>query len=1071
MKADAVRAWLVAEIARVVGIEPSAIDVRAPFDSLALSSVDGVALSGDLEQLLGRDLPATLVYEHPSIEALSTYPRRCAHSDPTGPLRLAGSADRRCRSRSSASDAVFPGADDPASFWRLLRDGADTIREVPPDRWDAMAYFDPDPSAPGKAASRWGGFLDQIDRFDPFFFGISPGEAERMDPQQRLLMELAFEAFEDAGYSRRRLAGSRTGVLVGASVNEYGMLLHGRHELLNGHSGTGAALAIAANRISYFFDLHGPSMVVDTACSSSLTAVHLACRSLRGGECDLAIAGGVNLILSPAHSIAFTKAGVLAPDGRCKPFDAGADGYVRGEGGGLVVLKPLDRAEADGDPIYAVIRGSAVSQDGRTNGLMAPSREAQEVVLRAAYQDAGISPAEIQYVEAHGTGTLLGDSMEAGALGAVLAPGRAGAPCALGSVKSNVGHLEAAAGAAGLIKVALALGHRALPPSLHFLSPNPHVPFEALGLRVQHALTPWPEHSGPALAAVSSFGFGGTNVHMVLQEAPSAGWRLPVGSAPAACLVPLSAHSREALAAVAQRFRDFAGEAAEFPPSIAELSGSAMRRTQLDHRLGVIARSKEEFAERLDDFLAGRDHPEVVYGGHADGGKRRLAFVFSGQGSQWHGMGRELFRTEPIFRTELERCDEALRSELGWSILERLLHDGTGAELTDIDVVQPALFAVQVALAGLWRAWGVEPDLVVGHSMGEAAAAHVSGGLSLEDAVRVIAVRSRLLRRLSGQGAMAVVGLSAGETAARLASDGSALAIAAMNGPRSSVVAGEVQALDALVETLERQGVFCRRVKVDVAAHGPQSAALADELRTALLGMTARPGTVPFVSSVTGSMVDTRELGPEYWARNITEPVNFSGAIGAILGDAGCDFIEIAPHPLLQSSIQQALLQLGRDGSALASGRRDEDDRSALLQSLAALYVAGRDLEPDRAVSPAARPVTLPTYPWQRNRFWLDATATGTQPARRHPGPPTNGTHPLLGKHIPLAGDSRRHLWQNELDPGLEALLREHRVDGDAVLPGSAFLEMALAAAVEAGHRGHPRDRGCRVLSQPRAAA
>ena len=638
MKADAIRAWLVAEIARVVELDASEIDVRAPFDSLGLSSIDGVTLSGDLEQLLGRDLPPTLVYEHPSIEALSGYlgdssemagpsPTR-PPSDPSQPVAIVGIG---CR---------FPGADGPEAFWRMLRDGADMIREVPPDRWDAAAYYDPDPAVPGKAASRWGGFLDQIDRFDPFFFGISPGEAERMDPQQRLLMELAYEAFEDAGYPMPRLAGSRTAVLVGISVNEYGLLQHGRHELLNGHSGTGAALAIGANRISYFFDLHGPSLAVDTACSSSLMAVDLACRSLRSGECDLALAGGVNLILSPAHSIAFTKAGVLAPDGRCKPFDAAADGYVRGEGGGLVVLKPLPAALADGDAIYAVIRGGAVFQDGRTNGLMAPNGEAQEAVLRAAYENAGVSPGDVQYVETHGTGTLLGDSMEAHAIGRVTSVGRGGAPCALGSVKSNFGHLEAAAGAAGLIKVALALKHRTLPPSLHFRSPNPHVPFEALGLHVQQELASWPDRTGPRLAGVSSFGFGGTNVHMILEEAPRTAAPSPTEDPSSPQLLPLSAHSRDALSAVARRFRDFVTASTSEPaPGVAELSASAaLRRTHLDHRLGVIARSKDELVERLDMFLRGESHPEVVIGGDLVAAGRRLAFVFSGQGSQWLGM-------------------------------------------------------------------------------------------------------------------------------------------------------------------------------------------------------------------------------------------------------------------------------------------------------------------------------------------------------------------------------------------------------------------------------------------------
>lgn len=1052
MNAGEIRAWLVAEIARTVGLNPSAIDVRAPFDSHGLSSLDGVTLSGDLERLLGRDLSPTLVYEHPSIEALARY---------LGEVPAVRQADRSRPSSPDASRSIaiigigcrFPGAADPDAFWRLLIDGIDMIREVPPDRWDAAAYYDPDLSIPGKASTRWGGFLDHIDRFDPFFFGISPGEAERMDPQQRLLMELAYEAFEDAGYSMSRLAGSRTAVLVGISVNEYGLLQHGRHELLNGHSGTGAALAIAANRISYFFDLHGPSMAVDTACSSSLMAAHLACRSLRAGECDLALAGGVNLILSPAHSIAFTKAGVLAPDGRCKPFDAAANGYVRGEGGGLVVLKPLTCALADGDPIYAVIHGSAVFQDGRTNGLMAPNREAQEAVLRAAYQDAGIPPGEIQYVEAHGTGTLLGDSMEARALGAVLSVERANGACALGSVKGNLGHLEAAAGAAGLIKVALALKHRGLPPSLHFNTPNPQVPFGALGLRVQREFSPWPRHPGPALAAVSSFGFGGTNVHMVLEEAPRATAIAPTEDSREPRLLPLSAHSREALSAAARRFRDFvAVRESDASPSFADLAASAAgRRNHLDHRLAMIARSKGELVERLDAFLLSEDHPEVLLGGDTAPGSRKLAFVFSGQGSQWPAMGSELFRHEPAFRAALERCDDALRPELGWSVVERLLHDRPPAELEEIDVIQPTLFAIQVALAALWRSWGVKPDTVVGHSMGEVAAAHVAGALSLEDAARVITVRSQLLRRLSGQGGMAVVGLSADETTARLSQHGHGLAIAASNGPRSTVVAGEGGALDALVASLEQEGVFCRRVKVDVAAHGPQAAPFGDELRHSLASLEPKVGTLPFVSSVTGSTIESCDLDCTYWARNLTEPVNFAGAVQELLRGGTCDFIEISPHPLLQSSVQQGMLHLGREGIVLASLRRDEGERSVMLQSLAALYLSGRDLAWDRIHASSGRPVALPTYPWQRQRFWLEAEEGDAQPVAGRRDPRATGAHPLLGQHIPLAREPRTHLWQTELDPRFEPFLRDHRVNGDLVLPGSAFLEMALSAAALAG--------------------
>lgn len=1056
MNADEIQAWLVAQIAATLRLDPREIDVREPFDSFGLSSKEAVVLSGDLETLLGRDLSPTLVYEYPSIAALSRY---LGHAPAAAPEvhAPAGPIDERKLIAIVGIGCRFPGADDPPAYWRLLRDGRDLIREVPPERWEVRAYYHPDASVPGKAVSRWGAFLDGVDRFDPFFFGISPGEAERMDPQQRLLLELAYECFEDAGYPMARLAGTRTGVFVGISINEYGFRQHGRHELLNGHSATGNALSIAANRISYFFDLHGPSMAVDTACSSSLMAVHLACRSLRSGECDLALAGGVNIVLSPAHSIAFTKAGVLAPDGRCKVFDARADGYVRGEGGGFVALKPLSRALADHDAIYAVIRGSAVYQDGRTNGLMAPSREAQEAVLHDAYRDAGVAPGCVQYVEAHGTGTLLGDSIEARALGAVLGKGRAGGPCALGSVKSNLGHLEAAAGIAGLVKVALSLRQRAIPPSLHFETPNPHVPFDDLGLRVQNVLTPWPEHAGPALAGVSSFGFGGTNVHVVLEEALE-----PEADAHAAErastpdrveLLPLSAHSPQALVALARACRDLLAA----PPScervsLADICASAgLRRNHLDHRVALVARSTPELIASLDDFLDGASRPNVVSGRSAGDGGARLAFVFSGQGSQWYGMGRELLH-ERVFRTTLEQCERALREHVDWSLFEQLAADSRQSRLGEIDVIQPTLFALQVALASLWRSWGVEPDTVVGHSMGEAAAAYVAGALTLEDAARVICERSRLLKRLTGKGGMAVVGLSVEETERALAGWEQQLSIAASNSPRSTVVSGDVAALADLMAAMERRDVFCSLVNVDVASHSPQTAALGEELRQWLQGLEPRPASLPFISTVTGSACAT-DLDADYWARNLTQPVSFTAAVRELVRTGHRAFIEISPHPLLQSSVQQGVMHLDERATVLPSTRRDEPERSVMLQSMGALYASGRTIDWAKLHPSPRRPVPLPTYPWQRQRFWMDAadephwSTGGTAPRAR-------ATHPLLGHPLELAHAPGARVWQLELEPGRAIFLRDHRVNGEIVVPASAFVEMALAAADAGGIAG-----------------
>ena len=616
--AEAIQAWIVGRLAEQLGIAANELDVAEPFASYGLGSTELVGLSGELAQWLGRQLPAELAYECPTIEILA---RHLA-----GPIDGAHATITAAAERTAAAEPIaiigigcrFPGADDAEEFWQLLRNGVDAIREVPAERFNVNDFFDPDAAAAGKMVTRWGGFIDQVDQFDAHFFGISPREAARMDPQQRLLLEVASQALEDAGQVRERLAGTPVGVFVGISNNDYGRLQLNDFKRIDAYAGTGNALSIAANRISYVFDFRGPSMAIDTACSSSLVAVHAACESLRSGESALALAGGVNLILSPALTINFSKAGAMAPDGRCKTFDARANGYVRGEGAGLVVLKPLTRAVADGDPIYAVIRGSAVNQDGRSNGLMAPNPRAQEAVLREAYRRAEVAPADVQYVEAHGTGTLLGDPIEAKALGAVLGVNRRSGPrCALGSVKTNIGHLESAAGIAGVIKVVLALQHREIPPSLNFETPNPHIPFEQLALCVQTTLAAWPAAPTPAVAGVSSFGFGGTNAHVVMQAAPA--FSVPSRDAPSdqrqsampthdsADLLPLSARSPEALRAVARAYRDFLTRADSAALTHDICYSASLCRNHHEYRLAVAGRSAAQLAEGLGDILHGRN--------------------------------------------------------------------------------------------------------------------------------------------------------------------------------------------------------------------------------------------------------------------------------------------------------------------------------------------------------------------------------------------------------------------------------------------------------------------------------
>lgn len=933
----------------------------------------------------------------------------------------------------------FPGGViDPDSFWRLLRDGAHAITEVPADRWDIEALYDPDPDAPGKMSTRWGGFIKDIDQFDPQFFGIAPREASGMDPQQRLLLEVCWEALERAGQATGQLAGSPTGVFIGVISSDYGQLWARSADpsRIDGYFGTGTALSILAGRLSYVLGLQGPSMSVDTACSSSLVTVHLACQSLRARECDLALAGGVNLVLTPEGTIYFSRVRAMAGDGRCKAFDARADGFVRSDGCGVVVLKRLSDALAAGDPILAVIRGSAVNQDGRSGGLTAPNGPAQQAVIRAALANAKVEPARVQYVEAHGTGTALGDPMEVQALGAVMRVGRPpDQPLAIGSVKTNMGHTEAAAGVAGLMKVVLALQHREIPPHLHFEQPSPHIAWNDLPVVVPATRTPWPATAGPRIAGVSSFGFSGTNAHLIVEEAPPGNNRAEIESGPAS-LLPLSARSPGALRELARRYQQalMSGDALH---DVCYTAG--VRRSHHEHRLTVVGETPEDLSEHLAAFLRGESSVAVSAGTSIPGQQRRLVFVFPGQGGQWRGMARDLLATEPVFRASIEECAQAMAPLVSWPLLDLLRAGESGWE--QIDVVQPALFALQVALAALWRSWGIEPRAVVGHSMGEVAAACVAGALRLEDAARIICRRSALLKRVRGQGSMAVAELSMAETESAVAKYAEHLSIAASNSPRSTVLSGEPRALETVLQILEGRGVFCRRVNVDVASHSPQMDALRDDLLQALAGVQPQAATLPFYSTVTGKICDGPELDSMYWVRNLREPVRFWGTLERLLQEGFDLFVELSPHPTLAPAIQDGIRHARKDAAVLPSLRRDEPAHPVLLGSLGALYCQGYPVDWRRRYPAGGRTVSLPTYPWQRERFWLEAAA----PKRR----PRAG-HPLLGEHRELAAPPGTHCWQT--DVGIETLpfLSEHRVLGRVVLPAAGYLEMALTAAAEA---------------------
>lgn len=862
----------------------------------------------------------------------------------------------------------FPGAKNPEAFWQLLCDGVDAITEIPANRWDLRELYDPDPDKPGKMNSRCGGFLQQVDQFDPHFFGISPREAAAMDPQQRLLLEVAWEALEDAGQVRSHLSGTRTGVFVGISNNnDYSQMRPDFSSQLGNYDLTGNALNIAAGRLSYLFNFRGPSMAIDTACSSSLVAVHLAIQSLLNKESTLALAGGVNLILSPTGHIGLTKLKALSPDDRCKTFDAEANGYVRSEGAGFVVLKPLSKALADSDPIYALIRGSAVNHDGRAKGLTVPYGPAQEALIRQALDNAGVAPAQISYIEAHGTGTPLGDPIEAIALGSVLATDRpTGSYCAVGAVKSNIGHLEAASGIASLIKVALSLKHQQIPPSLHFQKPNPYIPFDTLPLRVQQTLEPWPQGSSPALAGVSSFGFAGTNAHVVLEGAPQ-GVLEHEESLSSAYLLPLSAHSPEALQSLAQAYQNFLIDKDPDAALLRDICYTAsVRRSHHDHRLALSVHSIAEVRERLQDFLPGAE--TKLSSGHKHRNRRpKLVFVFSGQGPQWWAMGRELLEQEPVFRAVLEQCDALLGSHTSWSLLEELTADESQSRLDETEIAQPALFAVQVALAHLWRSWGIEPNAVVGHSLGEVAAAHIAGALSLADAVQLICHRGRLMQR-----------------------------------------------------------------------------AIEGELVQAVQGIQPQPGTIPIFSTVTGQLALGTDFDAAYWGRNLKQPVLFEAAIEALVKSGQTVFVEISPHPV-SGYISQYLSDLGKEGFVLPSLRRGQAERATILGSLGTLYTLGYQVDWNKLYPPGCRVVRLPSYPWQRERYWFEHKPKRMQAFSRNGDTPP---HPLLGQRLRSA--LKETLFESQLSTDLLPFLVGHQVYGMVVLPGAAYLEIALAAAAAA---------------------
>jgi acyl transferase domain-containing protein/pimeloyl-ACP methyl ester carboxylesterase len=870
----------------------------------------------------------------------------------------------------------MPGAADVAAFWDLLRDGRDATTEVPADRFDTREYYDCDPAAAGKAHTRRGAFLDGIDQFDAGFFGVSPREAAQMDPQQRLFLEVSWEALEHAGQAAGGLAGTRTGVFMGVTGFDYSQSVLQQLPVrsLDAYTLTGLASTFAPGRLAHWLGIQGPALSVDTACSSALVAVHLAMQSLRSGDCAMALAGGVNVLLSPEWFVILSKAGMLAPDGRCKTFDASADGYVRGEGCGVVVLKTLSAALADNDRILAVIRGSAVNQDGRSSGITVPNGSAQRAVLREALRRAGVAGHEIGYVEAHGTGTALGDPIEMHALCDVLGEGRdRGQPFAVGSVKTNIGHLESAAGVAGLIKTVLMLQHGEIPPLLHLTKVNPEIPLGELPVTLPTRLTPWPHGERPRLAGVSSFGASGTNAHLILEE-PAERSRPQAAVERPEHVVCLSARSEDALAEITRRYAQHLAGVPDAEVADVGFTANAGRR-HFACRLAVRARSTTQLRENLLALADGQAPPGTHASAGAAKARPRVAFLFTGQGSQYPGMGRELFDTHPGFRRDLERCDAVLRGFLDRPLLE-VMFNGSPALIGQTRYTQPALFALEYALARLWIGWGVQPTAMLGHSVGEYAAACVSGVFSLEDGLAVIAQRARLMQDLPAGGGMMALRTGAGRAGEALRDFPDTLSLAAVNGPHSVVVSGAQPALNDLASSLAKEGIKAAPLAVSHAFHSPLLDPMLESFEEVAASITYSAPRIPVVSNLTGRLAERSTYSARYLRDHARAPVRFAEGLEQ-LAQRGCRvFVEVGPAPVLSRMAKDTITD---QAAWLPSLRPGNSEWETILDALGELYAHGAEIDWagfDREYP--RRRVELPTYPFQRKRHWF---ADGTRVA------------------------------------------------------------------------------------------
>jgi len=931
------------------------------------------------------------------------------------------------------------GVDSPESFWKMMASHTDAIIDVPKDRFDVNRFYDGSGKRPGSFIVKQGGFLTQsIEHFDPLFFGISPREASCLDPQQRLLLEVTWEAFEDAGLSENRFRGSNTGVFIGAFNldNLLHQLSPNNLPLITSHTAASVTMTMLSNRISYTFDLQGPSVTLDTACSSSLVSTHFACQSIWNGDCDMVIAGGVNIIFRPEYMVSMSKGGFLSSHARCMAFDEDAKGYVRGEGAGVVVIKRLSKAEEDGDLIYAIIRNTGVNQDGNTpNGISFPNPKAQESLIRKVYREVGISPKDVQYIEAHGTGTQAGDPVEISAIKTVISEDRnVNDICYVGSVKTNIGHTESAAGIAGLIKAALSLKNKKILPNIHFNKPNPKINFDDCCLKVPTQQIEWPEGKSSRICSVNSFGYGGTNGHIVLQGLSDQAEQSVAESSEQLYLLPFSAKSEQALRDTCQRYLDFLGSDVGSKLSLTDLNHSlSFRRTHLEDRLALVVKNRGSLLDQLQMIVEEKPPAFSANGSITSETQRKLVFVFTGMGPQWWGMGREMYAANQVFRDKIDTCDAFFKAISGWSIRDALLEREENSKMANTSVAQPANFIIQAALLEYFKSWGIRPDAVVGHSVGEVAAAYASGALTLEDAIIVSYHRSRLQQSVAGQGTMLAVGVGE-ETAGKLIEMYDQVSIAAINSQSSVTLSGNKEQLVEIANFLAEEKIFNRMLHVEAAYHSYQMDPLKDELIEVLKQIRPKTTELPLYSTVTGKKIDGESLTSGYWWSNVRQPVFYARAINALIEDGYRHFIEIGPHPVTKGLINEALAEAKQSGMVFSSLTRKEPEMESLLSSVGKLYVSGYGVAWPASIQ-NGKFHRLPPYPWQKEHHWNESGAS------RQFRIGSGKTHHFLSTDLMLPTPA----WQVDLNENFFPYIGDHRINNVVVFPGAAYIESGLA--------------------------